>query len=786
MRQQIQIVWILKVIFVFTATSLFATPVISDQDWVSMNDYGVAGTNGPVRALIMDKDSNLYIAGKFTVAGKIVANNIVKWDGIKWTALGSGCNGMVYALAIDSNGALYAGGEFSVAGGNDVKYVAKWNGTAWSALGAGLNSTVYALTFDRSGSLFAGGAFTSANGVTVNHVAQWNGTAWSALGTGTNGNVYSFLLDTTGELYVGGSFTMIGKDSVKALAIWNGVSWTNCKLAISKVSAMTMDKKGLMYVTSGYGGYIRKGKETSWAGIGNNYLEFLGRDMVNCVACDTACVLHVAGSFYTANGSACYNKAKLEITNAAYWVPDQGFGTTKDTIYSMIFGETCSNYNAGVFNNYGGSNIGGITRVSPGFRSCLNASVNCLAFNADGKLIVGGDFTATSTEKASHLALWNGTNWASFGSGANGPVKSIVYGNDGKLFVAGVFDSVGSTKAKNIAQWNGSGWNAMGAGLNQWVITMVTDQSGNLFAGGYFDTADNQPAKHIAKWDGAKWSQLGTGVQGFIYALAVDNKGSLFAGGTAYWSDGINGIANNIAQWNGSKWDSLGSGTNRTVNCVISDNKGKLYAGGEFTIAGGVKARYIAQWDGKKWDSLGTGLDSLVSAIALDSNGNLYAAGIFEQAGNVVAHHIALWDGINWSAMGTSAVRDYSGRGGWVSALEVRDNVLYVTGNFDSAGGKTSPYVANINLNSSVVKDHSKPIQAVSASVHYHVWNSSLHLFNLDPQDNVFLYSLDGRCKLNAQGTSYLDLKGLASQLLVIRIVRNGKSYLTGRLVVSP
>ena len=45
-----------------------------------------------VYAAAMDNAGNLYVGGDFTVAGDVPANNIAKWNGSSWSALGSGMN----------------------------------------------------------------------------------------------------------------------------------------------------------------------------------------------------------------------------------------------------------------------------------------------------------------------------------------------------------------------------------------------------------------------------------------------------------------------------------------------------------------------------------------------------------------------------------------------------------------------------------------------------------------------------------------------------------------------
>ena len=189
-------------------------PTFSDANWVSMG--GIDGTDGQVQAIAMDGSGNLYIGGQFTVAGKILANNIAKWNGSTWSALGSGVSGLGYngygdystfvdALAVSGN-TLYAGGCFTNAGGVAANYIAQWDGSSWSALGSGMESRVVALEMSGS-TLYAGGFIATAGGVPVNCIARWNGNTWSALGSGVNGAVFALAVSGT-NLYAGGSFTL--------------------------------------------------------------------------------------------------------------------------------------------------------------------------------------------------------------------------------------------------------------------------------------------------------------------------------------------------------------------------------------------------------------------------------------------------------------------------------------------------------------------------------------------------------------------------------------------------
>jgi trimeric autotransporter adhesin len=89
--------------------------------------------------------SNVYAGGSFTNAGGVAANNVAKWDGNSWNALGSGVaadGGGVFALAVSGSN-VYAGGVFSSAGGTDAYNIVRWDGGSWRAMGSGVSAGYY-------------------------------------------------------------------------------------------------------------------------------------------------------------------------------------------------------------------------------------------------------------------------------------------------------------------------------------------------------------------------------------------------------------------------------------------------------------------------------------------------------------------------------------------------------------------------------------------------------------------------------------------------------------------
>jgi len=169
---------------------------------------GGDGEDDPgVHALAVDSSGNVYVGGGFTTAGDVPAENVAKWDSTAWSALGTGIGGTtkwprVSAVAAGGSGSVYAGGNFTTAGGVEVNYIAKWDGVTWSALGTGMDDDVWALTVDSLGDVYAGGYFTTAGGVAANYIAKWDGTAWSTVGTGTDSGVRALALAQLPQLFL--------------------------------------------------------------------------------------------------------------------------------------------------------------------------------------------------------------------------------------------------------------------------------------------------------------------------------------------------------------------------------------------------------------------------------------------------------------------------------------------------------------------------------------------------------------------------------------------------------
>jgi gliding motility-associated-like protein len=159
---------------------------VAKWDGTSWSELG-SGTNAlnansTIWSLAIDAAGNIYAGGAFS-------NNangqgyVARWDGLSWSEVGTGANslnangqnaGGINSLAIDSRNNIYAAGSFTNAIG--YHYVSKWDGTKWSEIGSGCyalnaNLDIESISISASDEIYAGGIFQNTN--SKQYIAQY-------------------------------------------------------------------------------------------------------------------------------------------------------------------------------------------------------------------------------------------------------------------------------------------------------------------------------------------------------------------------------------------------------------------------------------------------------------------------------------------------------------------------------------------------------------------------------------------------------------------------------------
>jgi hypothetical protein len=137
--------------------------------------------NSRVYGITHDSNDVRYVTGGFSRrVGVTDMHYVAKWGGTQWMPLtqgtfeGIGIISDLRCLTADHSGNVYFGGSFTETGaGLPVNNIVKWTGTTFEALGTGTNNYVRALAAGPDGSIYAGGDFTTAGGLTCNYIAKW-------------------------------------------------------------------------------------------------------------------------------------------------------------------------------------------------------------------------------------------------------------------------------------------------------------------------------------------------------------------------------------------------------------------------------------------------------------------------------------------------------------------------------------------------------------------------------------------------------------------------------------
>lgn len=468
---------------------------------------------------------------------------------------------------------------------------------------------------------------------------------WVGFGgiSGANGDVHSIVADATGNLYIGGDFTAVGNILASRIAKWDGSVWSALGDGLhGKVLAIAAAGEkvfaGGWFVTAGG---ITVNRVAQWDGNAWSALGGGVNNFVHALAVSGEMV-YVGGDFTSAGGQSANRVARWD---GSAWSP-LGAG--------------------------------------------MNDRVNTLSLLGTN-VYAGGNFTFADGLSANRIALWNGNTWTALGTGLNSNVYALA-ASGGDVFAGGDFTNAGGVAANYVAKWDGVNWWPLAAGVDRTVHALAV-QGTNLFVGGKFGRAGgviNRP--RIAKWaiggtNNASWSGLSSvGYDGFIYALATTSS-SVFAGGE--FDRAGPATAGRIAEWNGNNWAALAPpipGLNRSVTALALAG-GDLYVGGAFTAAGTNQLNHVAKWTGSGWTALGSGLNGIVRSMVVSGN-DLYVGGGFTTAGTNAANYIAKWtfgatDDSGWTPLGSGVCC------GTVYALAVKDNYLYVGGDFTIVGNNS-------------------------------------------------------------------------------------------------
>ena len=218
------------------------------------NTWAPLGAGLPigVAALLAMPNGDLIAGGSFHTAYGAPADFLARWNGTTWAPLGGSVTGPWYAvvseLALLPNGDVVIGGVFTGVGGVVTENLARWNGTQWHALGQPFSpsSRVGALRVAQDGALLAAGTFTTIGGVAANYIARFDGTNWAqfgALQSSPNTSVWSLAEGPDGDVLAGGNLLRANGQNW-SMVRWDGTAWQTAWSPTGSVGALAVLPNG--------------------------------------------------------------------------------------------------------------------------------------------------------------------------------------------------------------------------------------------------------------------------------------------------------------------------------------------------------------------------------------------------------------------------------------------------------------------------------------------------------------------------------------------------------------
>lgn len=385
-------------------------------------------------------------------------------------------------------------------------------------------------------------------------------------------------------------------------------------------------------------------------------------------------------------------------------------------------------YIGGTFTSVGGEPRSKIAHIladgnvdlnfNPGV-SGQNSAVNTLAVSQDGStLYVGGGFENIGGQPRNNLAAVDTatgtvTNFNPAGLGTDGQVFALKVSGT-QVYVGGQFEKLGGQTRNGLAKVAGTtggdlGWipnPTFGAGGG---LVMAIEVSGDsVYVGGVFSNIGGQALRHLAKLsatNGTASTAFAPNPDDIVLALAV-------SGTTVYAGGDFKNIAGQLHP-KLARLDAI-QGTLTSFDAKLIETDGvralsvsgaDLYLGGFLTSVGGTPRIAMAKVDAttgvlRSFDPQIGVFGGAVSVKTLAVAGtSVYAGGQLSFVNRVTRHGIAALDA---DGVPTSFNPD-AGPGGPntfndVSAIAVRDNAIYLGGNFTSMGGQPRNRIAKVSL----------------------------------------------------------------------------------------
>lgn len=578
---------------------------------------------------------------------------------------------------------------------------------------------VAAMHVQPDGKLLIAGQFATINGVTKINIAQLNvdGSIDDSFdaAAGTNSAITDILIQPDSKIVIAGNFTFA-----------NGISTPRVARLNADGSIDSSFSSGIS--TSAFGSAVAMQSDGKILLVGNPGITRLNTDgsidstftpasipgpsfgLVQDVITLPDDKIIIVGDFTDIDGISQRGIAQLLPDGQLDTTFDPGSGAD-DEVMTVARQQDGKIYIGGRFSNINGVARSSVARLLadgsldtdyvPTLNPAFNARVFAVTIQADGNLLVAGEYSANGGMNR-NLArlLGDGSLDSSFlfssfdngvgrinalavqqddqillgssqlfrvsrdaqldvdfapSSGTDDFVTALAWQDDGKALISGSFTDVNGSTQNRIARLNVDGSTdttyMTGAGLSASGLSFKVLPNGDSIVGGLFTSVDGQSRDRIASLgsDGSLLPEfaLNLSTTGVVDTIVRQADGKILIGGTFTMVNGVS--RNRIARLNadGSLDTGFdpGTGANDRVQDIAVEPGGGIYAVGDFTeFNGATRNRLVKLFTNGALDTNvnnNTGADNRIFDVAVQLDGKVLVGGQFRDYGGITRRGIA-------------------------------------------------------------------------------------------------------------------------------------------------
>ncbi|MBL8804469.1 MAG: delta-60 repeat domain-containing protein [Planctomycetes bacterium] len=670
---------------------------------------------------------------------------------------------IVTAIARQSDGRIWAAGLFDSVHGTTSPTLARLNadgsldasfspGSGFSFNGFGSLSLLRSIVVQPDGRALVGGEFDQYNGAARQGLVRLlpSGALDTSFAASASNGVYAIALQNDGKLVIGGGFTSVGGFSRSCVARLN---------ADGSVDTSFDPGDG--------------------ATGGANVVT------IDAIALQPDGRVIIAGEFNVFDGVPRERIARLNADGSLDTSFDPGLGFDKivESLQLQPDGKVLA---GGGFRLVDGVQRKRVARLlpsgaldlsfDPGISTNPIGAVSVIRLQADGRVLVGGDFFSWNGLQRANLVRLdaNGALDLTYnqGEGVNDDVWSLLLEPSGTALVAGRFTEVDGRARRGLARLESSGAHATsfspGRGADQVVTTIARRNDGKLLIAGAFERYNEAPVNRIAllNADGSVDPSFAAApaLNGTLMKLVLQPNGSMYIRGGP--DLGLAATPTTLARLNASgAYDpSFAAATASPFGPTdfVVQPDGKLVICGAFNTVGGVPRKSVARllpsgaldlsFDAGAGAEYFPGAAASIDRILLQPDGKLLVLGDFASFNGTPRHTLAR---LNSDGSLDLSFDVGAGPNSWMVnfALE-SDGSLLVSGNFTQFDGQPRQRVARLNSDGSV--DLTSFVAGIGSGANSFVTG--------------FLPQLDGSVLLRGQFTQF----GGVARRGIARVLRSG------------